>query len=131
MPRALPREVLVVEDHPIVRMVAADTLIQCGIIAWEASDADEALLVLEEHPLIGLVFTDVDLPGKSDGLRLAHELSALRPDVSLVVTSGASAIPGDQLPDQAAFLAKPYCAARLVDLVAEKLDGPISELVPS
>ena len=74
MPSVLPREVLVVEDHPIVRMVATDTLAQCGIIAWEASDADEALGVLKEHPRIGLVFTDVDLPGDHDGLRLAHEV---------------------------------------------------------
>ena len=131
MPSALPPEVLVVEDHPIVRTVAADALAERGIMAWEATDADEALLVLEEHPLIGLVFTDVNLPGQHDGLRLAHEVSALRPDVSLVVTSGARAIPGEQLPDRAAFLAKPYCAETLVNLVAEKLDKPISEPVPS
>lgn len=131
MPSALPREVLVVEDHPIVRMVAADALADRGIIAWEATDAEDALLVLEEHPRIGLVFTDVNLPGQHDGLRLAHEVSARRPDVSLVITSGARAIPGEQLPEHAAFLSKPYCAERLVNLVAEKLDGPVSELVPS
>jgi DNA-binding NtrC family response regulator len=131
MPSALPREVLVVEEHFIVRMVAADALAERGIMAWEATDADEALLVLEEHPRIGLVFTEVSLPGKFDGLRLAHELSALRPDVSLVITSGTAELPGEQLPDDAAFLAKPYSPGRLVNLVAEKLDRPISEPVPS
>jgi hypothetical protein len=39
-------------------MVAAAALVECGIMAWEARDADEALLVLEEHPRIGLVFTE-------------------------------------------------------------------------
>jgi CheY-like chemotaxis protein len=131
MASAFPRELLIVEDHPLVRMVAADALADRGIMAWEATDADEALLVLEEHPSIGVVFTDVNLPGKLDGLRLAHEVSALRPDVSLVVTSSASAIPDEQLPDHAAFLAKPYCAGRLVNLVAERLDRSISVPVPS
>jgi CheY-like chemotaxis protein len=132
MASALPREVLIVEDHPIVRMGAADALAERGIVAWEATDADEALLVLEEHPRIELVFTDIDLPGRFDGLHLAHEVSTLRPDVSLVVTSGAFAVPGgEQLPDHAAFLAKPYCAGRLVNLVAERLDRSISVPAPS
>ena len=52
----------------------------------------------EEHPRIGLVFTDVSLPGKFDGLRLAHELSALRPDVSLVVASGPPPFPAISCP---------------------------------
>lgn len=117
-----PKEVLVVEDEPLVRMVAADALADKGIMAWEASDANEALHVLEEHPSIGLVFTDVNMPGEMNGLGLAQEVSTRRPDVSLIVTSGAVTIADEDLPDNGSFLPKPYPTDRLVNIVARKLD---------
>jgi CheY-like chemotaxis protein len=120
----LPKEVLVVEDEPLVRMVAADALSDHGIMAWEAGDADEALELLERHPRIGLLFTDVDMPGAKDGLELAHEVSSARPDVELIVTSGAVSVSDEALPDHGSFLPKPYPTTRLVDLVLRKLDGP-------
>lgn len=118
----LPREVLVVEDEPLVRMVAADALVDRGIMAWEAGDAAEALHVLDEHPSIGVVFTDVNMPGELDGLALAHEVSLRRPDVSLIVTSGAISVADEELPDHGTFLPKPYPTKRLVDIVIRKLD---------
>ncbi|GAA4021142.1 hypothetical protein GCM10022280_22130 [Sphingomonas swuensis] len=117
-----PKEVLVVEDEPLVRMVAADALVDKGIMAWEAADAEEALHVLGEHPSIGLVFTDVSMPGKMDELGLAYEVSLRRPDVSLIVTSGAVTIADEDLPDHGSFLPKPYPTERLVSIVARKLD---------
>jgi CheY-like chemotaxis protein len=119
----LPKEVLVVEDEPFVRMVAADALADQGIMAWEAGDADEALDLLEQHPRVGVVFTDVTMPGEMDGLELAHRVNALRPDVKLVVTSGAVTIADEDPPDNGTFLAKPYPTERLVRVVTEKLDG--------
>jgi CheY-like chemotaxis protein len=120
---SLPKEVLVVEDEPFVRMVAADALTDHGIMAWEAGDAGEALNVLAEHPNIGLVFTDVNMPGEMDGLGLAHEVNRLRPDVSLIVTSGAVAVADEELPDSGTFLSKPYPTRKLLQIVEEKLDG--------
>jgi DNA-binding NtrC family response regulator len=118
-----PREVLVIEDESFVRTETADALADSGIMAWEAGDADEALHVLEKHPGIGLVFTDVTMPGGMDGLGLALEVSSRRPDVSLIVTSGAMAIADEELPDPSSFLAKPYPTERLVSIVARKLDS--------
>lgn len=122
MVKEIPKEVLVVEDEPLIRMVAADALADCGIMAWEAADAGEALHVLEEHPDIGLVFTDVNMPGEMNGLGLAHEVSLRRPDVSLIVTSGAVTVGDDELPDHGTFLPKPYPTDRLVNIVIRKLD---------
>jgi two-component system, response regulator PdtaR len=122
MTGSLPKEVLVVEDEPIIRMVAADALTDGGIMAWEAGDADEALQVLERHPRIGLVFTDVNMPGDMDGLGLAHEVSVVRPDVKVIVTSGATTVDDRELPRDGTFLPKPYQAQRLVNIVAAKLD---------
>jgi DNA-binding NtrC family response regulator len=120
---SLPKEVLVVEDEPMIRMVAADALTDRGIMAWEAGDAGEALEVLEQHPRIGVVFTDVNMPGEMNGLGLAHEVTAIRPDVKVIVTSGAVTIADEDLPDHGTFLAKPYPTERLVNMVSEKLDG--------
>jgi hypothetical protein len=41
--KGTPKEVLVVEDQLLVRMMAADALVDYGFMAWEAGDADEAL----------------------------------------------------------------------------------------
>ena len=118
----IPKEVLVVEDEPLTRMVAADALTDRGIMAWEAGDANEALHMLEQHPRIGVVFTDVNMPGEMNGLFLAHEVSARRPDVTLILTSGAVRLNDDELPDHGTFLPKPYRTERLVNMVSEKLD---------
>ncbi|WP_205481444.1 response regulator [Sphingomonas arenae] len=123
MINTLPKEVLVVEDEPLVRMVAADALTDRGIMAWEAADAGEALEVLEQHPRIGLLFTDVNMPGEMNGLHLAHEVSVKRPDVGLIVTSGAVRLTDEDLPDNGTFLPKPYPTEQLINIVEEKLDG--------
>lgn len=123
MMNSLPEEVLVVEDEALIRIEAADALADQGIMAWEAGDAEEALQALQQHPRIGLVFTDVNMPGKMTGLDLAHEVSKVRPDVGLIVTSGAVTIASNELPDHGTFLAKPYPTERMVSIVAQKLDA--------
>ena len=126
MTDALPREVLIVEDEPITRIVAADAVAERGIMVWEAADADEALQVLTSHPRVKLLFTDVNMPGDLDGLQLVQEASRIRPDLELIVTSGARRLHDEDLPDHGTFLPKPYPTNRLVDLVMRKLDGPKS-----
>jgi two-component system, response regulator PdtaR len=123
MTSPLPLEVLVVEDEPLVRMVAADAISAGGIRAWEAGDAVEALQILEKRPQIRLVVTDVNMPGEIDGLELAEKLSTERPDIRLIVTSGQVYVPDEELPDHGTFLPKPYRTEHLVSLVERKLDG--------
>ncbi len=120
----IPREVLVVEDEPLVRIVATDAIADSGIMAWEAGDAAEALDVLQEHPRIGLVVTDVNMPGELDGLALADKVTAARPDLSVIVTSGQVHVQPQDMPEGSSFLPKPYRTDRLVELVHRTLDGP-------
>jgi CheY-like chemotaxis protein len=87
-------------------MMATDALVDYGFMAWEAGDADEALQALDQHPSIGLMFTDVDMPGGMNGLELAHRVHAQRPDVELVITSGAMTLGSQDLPDHGTFLPK-------------------------
>ena len=118
----IPLEVLVVEDEPLVRIVATDAIADSGIMAWEAGDAAEALQMLDRRPHIGLIVTDVNMPGEMDGLALAGRVSEDRPDVSVIVTSGHAVVGADGIPDGGAFLPKPYRTERLVELVHRTLE---------
>jgi DNA-binding NtrC family response regulator len=113
--------VLVVEDEPLIRMVAADAFEQAGIAFFEAGDADEALIQLEEHSEIGVLFTDINMPGSMDGMALATAVHAQHPKIELIVTSGRHAYSDDELPDSGTFMPKPYKHARLIEVVKGKL----------
>lgn len=100
--------VLVVDDEPLIRLTAADMLIDAGWAAIEAGDAAEALTMLDRHPEVTVLFTDINMPGEMDGLALARRVYELRPDIGLVVTSGKMRPTGAELPDHGRFLGKPY-----------------------
>ncbi|HEY0414047.1 MAG TPA: response regulator [Allosphingosinicella sp.] len=119
--RAQNAAVLVVEDEALIRSVAAESLLDAGITSYEAADSEEALEVLEQHPDIGIVFTDVNMPGRMDGLHLAGRVHELRPDVELIVTSGREAVTDRDLPDHGTFLPKPYRLRELIELVGTKI----------
>jgi CheY-like chemotaxis protein len=121
MTQSTLKQVLVVEDHPLIRIGATDVLRESGFTACEAGNAEEALETLAQNPEIGLLFTDLIMPGQMDGLDLARHVHEALPDVELIVTSGAAMIDEDVIPDHGSFLAKPYSADRLVELVVEKL----------
>jgi CheY-like chemotaxis protein len=100
--------VLVVEDEALIRMFAADMLIDNGFAVLEAGDAAEALRILEEHDEVDVLFTDVNMPGPMDGLDLAGQAHDRRPDLGLIVTSGRGTPDLARLPLSSIYLAKPY-----------------------
>ena len=67
--------ILVVEDHPLMRLNALDLVRDAGFEGIGASNADEAIRILEARSDVRLVFTDVEMPGTMDGLKLAHYIS--------------------------------------------------------
>ena len=83
-----PLTVLIVEDEPLIRLVAVDTLEDAGFAAFEASDAGQAIALLKQHKEIRILFTDVNMPGEMDGVSLAHYVRARWPEVKIVVTTG-------------------------------------------
>jgi CheY-like chemotaxis protein len=124
---ARQQAILVVEDEALVRMLAVDALAETGLQLYEAGDADEALAVLKEHPDVALVFTDINMPGKLDGISLVQRIHKLWPKVELIVTSGRERLLDRQLPDHGSFLAKPYRVSQLIDLVRKKMQ-PVPRL---
>jgi CheY-like chemotaxis protein len=116
--------ILVVEDESTIRLMIADALRAEGFGVVEAGSGDEALTVLESGTPVNLVFTDVNLPGKLDGLSLVSRLRVTRPDVKVAVGSGASPKwPSPNFVDL--FIGKPYdvprAVKRLTDLLVRSL----------
>ena len=111
MPRTV---VLIVEDEFLLRLHAATLIAEAGFETVEAGSADEAMQVLESRGDIGIVFTDVDLPGRMDGLDLCAAIRDRWPPVELVVTSGHVQVEDEDLPERGFFLPKPYDPAQLV-----------------
>jgi CheY-like chemotaxis protein len=111
------RVVLVVDDEALIRMNAVDMLQDAGFEVLEAVDAADALAVLADHPEIGVLFTDVNMPGRMDGLDLARRVHELRPDVHLIVTSGKVTPGADDIPEEGDFIGKPYPMKPLLALV--------------
>ena len=100
--------VLVVEDEIFIRINAIEMVEEAGFEAIGASNADEAIRLLESRNDIRAVFTDVQMPGSMDGLRLARVIRNRWPPVALIVTSGQTAGLKSDLPSGSNILAKPY-----------------------
>ena len=63
--------VLIVEDEPLILMNAVDIVVDADFEAVEATNADEAIRILATRDDMRVVFTDMDMPGSMDGLKLA------------------------------------------------------------
>lgn len=100
--------VLVVEDEPLVRMGMVDVLEEDGFEVFEAATADEAIATLVNHLEISVMFTDIDMPGGMDGLKLAAAVRDRWPPIRIVVTSGYRIVRENELPTLTRFFPKPY-----------------------
>ena len=98
--------VLVVEDEALIRELVADELEVAGYTVVIANDADQAIAILEARQDIHLVFTDVNMPGSMDGLKLAAAVRDRWPPVHIIITSGK--IRPLEIPANALFIPKPY-----------------------
>lgn len=106
--------VLVVEDEPFVRLMAVDAIEDAGYVAIEAENADRALTLLGERSDIAVLFSDIKMPGKLDGLGLAAAVGERWPDIQVVLTSGHLYRGDIALPASLPFLQKPYRARELI-----------------
>lgn len=115
--------VLVVEDHPLILTMAAEIVERAGFHAIAAASADEAIAILESRDDIRLVFTDVQMPGSMDGLKLAHAIRRRWPPVLLLLASGAEILEESQLPPGARFFRKPYDEEQIGSTLKHLLTG--------
>ena len=106
--------VLVVEDETLVRLSICEDLASAGYEVMTAANADEAIQILESRNDIRTVFTDVEMPGSMDGLKLAAAVRDRWPPINIVVTSGKSRPSDAQMPKNTQFIAKPYRTAEVL-----------------
>jgi CheY-like chemotaxis protein len=100
--------VLVVEDEPVLQLMAVAVVEDAGFEAIAASNADEAVRILEGRDDIRIVFTDIDIPGSMDGMKLAACVRDRWPPVEIILTSGHFAADEVSLPARGVYFAKPY-----------------------
>jgi CheY-like chemotaxis protein len=94
-------------------MNAVEMTEEAGFEVVEAANADEAIAILESRLDITIVFTDIQMPGSMDGLKLAVAVRDRWPPIKIVATSGQVTLgPGD-LPQGSRFLQKPYSPAEI------------------
>lgn len=110
-------KVLVVEDEPLITIWVEDALLDAGYEVATACDADAAIRILEGDSSISLLFTDIDMPGSMDGLRLAAAVRDRWPPVPIVIASGKHRPAVSEMPDDAIFLAKPYLSIDMLSAV--------------
>ncbi len=119
--RGLNPVVLVVEDEILVRVTALAIIEESGFEAIGVSSAEEAIRALETRSDIQAVFTDVQMPGQMDGLKLAWVIRDRWPPMPLVVTSGKTRLVETDLPNGARFIPKPYLPLQIETTLRELL----------
>jgi CheY-like chemotaxis protein len=113
---AMQKVILVVDDEAVIRTSVREILEDEGFGVKEAATADEALLHLEGNG-ISLVLTDIEMPGRFNGLELARMIRAMWPTIAVVVTSGKTLPRSAELPPYTPMLTKPFSPERLLSVV--------------
>ena len=108
---------LVVEDELLLSWDISETLEGEGYDVIAVANADEAIKVLESRNDIRTIFTDIDLPGSMDGLKLAAAVRDRWPPVHIIVTTGMRAPHRDEMPANSMFISKPYRSAEVLEAV--------------
>ena len=105
--------VLIVEDEPLVREVAAFEFEDAGYRVLEAEDGDSALALLSGSDVIDLLFTDIRLPGEIDGWTIAARARDLHPELPIIYATG---YPGETVRPVAnsRFIRKPYLPTAII-----------------
>lgn len=104
--------VLVVEDEILIRDLISEELVIAGFDIVQVGTADRAIEVLEARQDIHLVFTDIDMPGSMDGLKLAAAVRDRWPPVHIIITTGKAR--PMSIPANALFIPKPYIVQNVV-----------------
>ncbi len=117
--------VLVVDDEPLVRMVAVEILEELGYDVLEAGDGPTAVKVFESRPDIELLVTDVGLPNGMNGRQLADAVRTTRPDLKVLFITGYAenaVLNHGHLEPGMQVMTKPFASDALGHRVRELID---------
>ncbi|UPT93182.1 response regulator [Bradyrhizobium barranii subsp. apii] len=123
--------VLVVEDEMILRMRAVDIVEDAGFCPVEAVNADEAISILESRSDIALLFTDIQMPGSIDGLKLAHAVHERWPAIKIILVSGQVKPTEAERPANSRFYGKPLGVDQMITELQRMVGAGALTLLPS
>jgi PAS domain S-box-containing protein len=126
VPHGRGESVLVVDDEPEVRHMAAEMLRELGYRAIEAMDGATALRLLAANREISILFTDVGLPGGMNGRQLADEARRQRAGLRVLFTGGYprnAIVHHGRLDPGVALLMKPFTYHELASKLRSVLEG--------
>src|ERR1700732_1796971 len=127
----VPPKVLAVEDEMMLRMRAVDIVEDAGFTPIEAENADEALAILEPRSDIDLLFTDIQMPGSMDGLKLAHAVHERWPSIKIILVSGKLTLAEAEKPNDSRFFGKPLDVKQMIAEMQEMIGlGSLSIISP-
>jgi DNA-binding NtrC family response regulator len=118
-----PVAVLVVEDDILLRISIVQDLDDAGFDVFEAENASVAIDVLNKNSHIQVMFSDVDMPGGVDGLKLAALVRDRWPPIKIIITSGHHDLSKLVLPGVEMFLPKPYAPEHVVASILELVEA--------
>jgi two-component sensor histidine kinase/CheY-like chemotaxis protein len=125
-----PANVLVVEDEMVLRMRAVDIVEDAGFTAVEAVNADEAMSILESRSDISLLFTDIQMPGSMDGLKLAHAVHDRWPGIKIILVSGQVKPSETDKPADSRFFGKPIEVKQMIGELQRMVGAGALKLIP-
>jgi DNA-binding response OmpR family regulator len=80
--------IMVIEPEVLIRMTIAEFLRECGFKVVEGVVAEDVRTVLDAGGHLDIVFSEVRLPGNTDGFALAKQLRNAHPEIDVILTSG-------------------------------------------
>jgi PAS domain S-box-containing protein len=112
-------QVLVVEDDDEVAALTVEMIKQLGYDTTRVASAEAALGALANRRSVDIVFSDIMMPGRMDGVELAREIRRRRPDLPVLLTSGyAEGARRNAGAQEIKIIPKPYRIDELRDALA-------------
>jgi two-component sensor histidine kinase len=127
---AVPPSVLVVEDEMLLRMRAVDMVEDAGFTPIEAVNADDALAILESRSDIEMLFTDIQMPGSMDGLKLAYAVHERWPLIKIILVSGQLKLTDNDKPADSRFFGKPLDVKQMIAVMQDMIGKGALKIVP-
>lgn len=117
--------ILLVEDDPGVRGFASTSLRRLGYEVVAAADGHEALGILEMDQAFDLLFSDIEMPGGLNGVKMAEQVRETLPELPVLFMSGYPDKVMDQtgiFQGQLDLIAKPFERLELANRIRAALD---------
>src|SRR5688500_4646898 len=130
VPSGSSTNVLVVEDEMVLRMRAVDIVEDAGFTAVEAVSADEALSILESRSDISLLFSDIQMPGSMDGLKLARAVHDRWPSIKIILVSGQVKLSDTDKPADSRFFGKPLEMKQMITELQQMVGAGALKIIP-